>query len=122
MSMILKSYDEGIVLPPEGTEEWLALLPGWSGWRYQEGVTDGESTPLYYFMTMLNNPNTGNVYWNIWEGLTGSFNESNTGYVGDVFYAHIGGYYYFRGEHKKNNFILGNWYAIARATSLEPKV
>lgn len=34
MSMILTAYNVIKPLPPEGSDEWLAMLPGWTGWRY----------------------------------------------------------------------------------------
>ena len=36
MSMILTAYNAIKPLPPEGSEEWLAMLPGWSGWIYDD--------------------------------------------------------------------------------------
>lgn len=36
MPKILNSYSKGVVLPPEGSDEWFALLPGWQGWIYDD--------------------------------------------------------------------------------------
>lgn len=126
MSMILKSYGEGIVLPPEGSDEWFALLPGWSGWMYSPGVVSGESRNIYqirtYNFSNIDN-DTGYVYWNIWEGKTGDITTSNRGYVGSILYCKIGNYYYFRGKLRQENYSYGmDAFEVARATSLTPQI
>ena len=41
MPKILISYAVNKYIPEEGSEEWLALLPNWSGWYYALGVDHG---------------------------------------------------------------------------------
>lgn len=53
MSMILKSYNAIKPLPPEGSEEWLEMLPGWTGWKYGLGANDilvSRPTGSLYYM------------------------------------------------------------------------
>lgn len=49
MSMILTAYNVLKPLPPEGSEEWLAMLPGWTGWKYHYG--EGGDSNLVYTIT-----------------------------------------------------------------------
>ena len=126
MSMLLKSY-QNAPLPPEGSEEWLAMLPGWSGWIYNPDY--GDTSGWMYEVTPSGGPigTVGVVYWHIYEGRTGDvpFPDSCPK-VGGTYYYKLGDYYYFRGvardlfdtwspNRKKQ------WYEIARATSLTPQ-
>ena len=125
MPMLLKSYQNTPLppLPPEGSEEWLAMLPGWSGWHYQTKET---STISYLWLGRYDVMRDFDVlYFNIYEGKTGDASPPWKT-VGDVRYVQIGGYYYFRGAFvKKGNGFSGNvnmdTFYIARATSLTPQ-
>lgn len=57
MSMILTAYNAIKPLPPEGSEEWLAMLPGWTGWKYQ---WDGNR----YYISL---DAYGNMHWVYWD-------------------------------------------------------
>ena len=63
MSMILAAYNAIKPLPPEGSEEWLAMLPGWTGWKFGQGAND-----------ILVHRNSGDL-WYI------NFNNYNIAYV-----------------------------------------
>lgn len=60
MSMILTAYNVIKPLPPEGSEEWLAMLPGWTGWKYAYGDNS------YLFIT---NTYTGALSSISWAGI-----------------------------------------------------
>lgn len=121
MPKILASYAVNVdPLPPEGSEEWLAMLPGWSGWIYRDRPSN------VYMIRTQNYDNLdkdiGAVYWNIYEGKTGDITTSNRGYVGAILYCKIGSYYYFRGKLMKEDYSHGrDAFEIARATSLTPQ-
>ena len=38
MSKILTAYNAIKPLPPEGSDEWLAMLPGWQGWVFDKAA------------------------------------------------------------------------------------
>ena len=132
MSMLLKSY-QNVPLPPEGSEEWLAMLPGWSGWIYNPNY--GDTSGWQYRVDLSGNPvpmpsgaSVGVVYWHIYEGKTGDvpFPDSCPK-VGDTYYYKLGDYYYFRGvardllDDSGSSYRKRQWYEIARATSLTPQ-
>lgn len=60
MSMILTAYNVIKPLPPEGSEEWLAMLPGWTGWKYYYG----DGGPRHYFVTTFWDRYVDIVDWN----------------------------------------------------------
>ena len=116
MPMLLKSY-QNAPLPPEGSDEWLAMLPGWTGWRYCQ---HGDGCGNHYAWEDWSYQ--AFVYWDIYEGKTGDVPiETNCPRVGDTLYYKVGSYYYFRGIYREveNGHIKA--YEIARATSLTPQ-
>lgn len=124
MSMILTAYNVIKPLPPEGSEEWLAMLPGWSGWLCR---LKADSDYSYYWLGRYEYFHDYDVlYFNTYEGMLGTVNPTTAPFVGDIMYTYIGGYYYFRGAfYKKGDGFPSNKnmniYYIARATSLTPQ-
>ena len=133
MSMILKSYDEGIVLPPEGSDEWFALLPGWSGWMDCNCPGGGTiAAPLFSFAsqtTSYMDPNTADitVFWNARhtsDWLFRLFDEKKQ-FIWGHQYCYYGGYYYFAGVYcgrAEDDTEAYYYYKVGRATSLEPQI
>lgn len=116
MSMILTAYNVIKPLPPEGSDEWMAMLPGWSGWRYCH--PNDHCGHSYHWSDW---GYQAFVYWDIYEGKTGDVPvEAECPRVGDTLYYKVGSYYYFRGTYRTT--LLGvKYYEIARATSLTPQ-
>lgn len=120
MSMLLTAYNVIKPLPPEGSDEWLAMLPGWSGWIYLDRPSNAYM--IRTFNDAARDNDTGYVYWDIYEGKTGDITTSNRGYVGGILYCKIGSYYYFRGKLREEEYLNNmDAFEIARATSLTPQ-
>ena len=125
MSLILAAYNVIKPLPPEGSEEWLAMLPGWTGWKYDQEY------PEYFWQA---SDRRTNLYFN-WDGYQygahtsdGLLNansvktfDNGVGYYPVLYH----GFYYFRGDLMDSWHAAGNipysGYKIARATSLTPQ-
>lgn len=134
MPKILTSYDKSIVLPPEGSDEWLALLPGWSGWQYS--FEYGPDTPTTqfrinrYLSEVLTHNNSITRLRIAWGGadnyiIYDSY-ESNppASLISSVYCIQVNSYYYFRGAVVPHGADIsgGTGYYVGRATSLEPQV
>ena len=132
MSMILTAYNVIKPLPPEGSEEWLAMLPGWTGWIYS--FEYGPDTPTTQWHV--------NRYWSetpyggttirvriAWGGADNYIVYDTLGDdpmpspIGNTYYAILGSYYYFRGAVVPNGGDIsgGTGYYVGRATSLTPQ-
>ena len=132
MSMILKSYDEGIVLPPEGSDEWMALLPGWSGWMGSPcSGRDYAQPPDYSFwsQTVSYIPQDEATITIVWDGdkvyrtTTGTHDKKQ--FIWGHQYVYSGGYYYFAGNYcgrDTDDTEAIYYYKLGRATSLEPQI
>lgn len=137
MPKILNSYDKSIVLPPEGSNEWFALLPGWQGWIYDdEAFFWGNNTGS------IANVSVAVDYYGDWcyggRGIPCGFNNYISVDSSRINYLANGTPYFlltetsrscnkpcyvFRGPRDpgdSNN--SRTWYAIGWATSLEPQV
>ena len=135
MPMILTSYSVVKSLPPEGSEEWLALLPGWTGWKYHYGgggdsnmvtteqYADGSVSlkNIYYDNTHVVSPATTGV-------LSGICRPSNVviSYLGDFMVITPCGdalidrlpKYYIKGNELKRSSGIVRWWAVAGVDSL----
>ena len=138
MSMILTAYNAVKPLPPEGSEEWLAMLPGWTGWRFNIAYRqDNYSFWAQYEGSSIPNGNAViTVQWaedstmgNDWVYRTGGLSATGENskselckYIGGHLYIYdaSNGWYYFAGEYKVNSEGILK-YAVARARDIVPQ-
>ena len=126
MPKILVNYAVNKYIPEEGSEEWLALLPNWSGWYYALGHDNGP----YYFM--VHDWGYSGVGWQ-WPQAEGGKDFYYKG-PSESALPTIGGrpyitgeddsgtlWYYFRGS-LVDTFSTYRNYRVGRATSLTPQI
>lgn len=138
MPKILASYAVNVeLLPPEGSEEWLAMLPGWSGWRYNNRYN--EDYYAFWVQSGFSGIPSGyaniTVQWaedstmgNDWVYRTGGLSATGEDseyelckYIGEHLYIYDAknGWYYFAGDFKINDDTILK-YAVARARGIVP--
>lgn len=137
MSKILTSYAVNVdPLPPEGSDEWFALLPGWSGWRYNNRynedyyafwVNDGGAPSGYATITVqwAEDSTMGNDWVYRTGGLSATGENSKSElckYIGGHLYIYDAknSWYYFAGDFKVNDDTTLK-YAVARARDIVPQ-
>lgn len=137
MSKILASYAVNVdPLPPEGSDEWFALLPGWSGWRFNSRYNED----YYAFWIQTYGQPSGyaniTVQWaedstmgNDWVYRTGGLHATGENsehelckYIGGHLYIYDAdnGWYYFAGDYKLTEGVIPK-YAVARARDIVPQ-
>ena len=133
MSMILTAYNAIKLLPPEGSDEWLAMLPGWTGWRFNITYRQDQYS---FWANYSGSTAVITVQWaedstmgNDWVYRTGGLSATGENskyelckYIGEHLYIYDtnNGWYYFAGDYKVNDDTTLK-YAVARARDIVPQ-